>query len=283
MKKIILTLCLLVSTLLLNAQPISRIMAGFGGGLTSNFIEGPSKTRVGGNANLVLGYVMTTLVNNEAELGLRTGLGLTYSTLRLRSEFSASFSNIDYYGHQMDYTITSGTVYYNHSQYVLDIPVMFAIKAKGIYVNFGPKLLFPLYGSYTQNMDDLAISAYYPDFGITVRDEVAIGYLGESVSSQGKVDLPKFMLAFSAELGHVWSISRGSSLGLDIFVDYTLLSVGSTADRSMPIISVAPIVEDSEAPKAAVTMNPLTNCNDFNFKYLNAGVRLVYTFDLNGN
>jgi len=280
MKKIVLVLMLL-SALSLQAQT-SRIMIGLGGGLSTNQAKGQVDNLCYPMGTFNFGYSILGNVSDEAQLGFRTGLNATFAKFGNAVSLNESFTNVDYYGHQMDYTVTSRRVTYVQQRINLELPIMMAVRAKGLYFNFGAKVMLPVWNKYEQTIADPVISAYYPDYGVTVVNDVTTGLLtDEMMNTSGKADLPTLQIALAAEIGHVWQLNNSkSSLGFDIFVDYAPWNIGGTQDNSKSVVEVAPLVNDCEQPKAAVTVNPLDMCNGFNYRTLNFGVKLVYTFDI---
>lgn len=82
-------------------------------------------------------------------------------------------------------------------------------------------------------------------------------------------------------VGYLWNLSGNNKLGLDVFVDYVPWGFLGSENNNMSLVEISPIVNDCEQPKANVTVNPLVYCNNFNFQCLNAGLKLVYSFDIN--
>jgi len=283
MKKIVLGL-MLMSALSLGAQTTSRIMFGLGGGLSTSQAKGKIENVCRPMGTFNFGYTVLKPVSNEAQLGFRTGLNVTYSQTGNTLAINETFTNIDYYGYAMDYTVTSSKVSYNQKQVNLEVPIMFAVQANGLHFNLGAKLMIPVWNKYNQTIADPQISVYYPDFGVTVLNDVTTGRLtAEQCNITGKAKGPSMMLGLSIELGHTWQISgTNSRLGFDLFFDYVPVSFGAAKADKNSIVEVAPMVNDCEQPKAAVTVNPMNLYNGFNYQGINFGVKLVYAFDVEG-
>lgn len=281
MKKIFLALALL-SVLTLNAQTTSRIMIGVGGGLSTNRAKGNFDNLCNGMGTFNFGYYILGAVSKDAKIGLRTGLGATYGTLANSARLDQQFTNVDYYGYHMDYTVTSKSCSFKQSQLNLDVPVMLSIHARGLYVNLGAKLVIPVWNKYTQTISDPQISATYREIGVTVVNDVVTGKLTDAqMNMSGKAAMPSLMIGLGAEIGHVWQLGNSnSSLGFDLFVDYCPWNIGGAKDNAKSVVEVAPIVNDCEQPQAAVAVNPLNGCNGFIYRPLNFGIKLVYTFDI---
>lgn len=284
MKKLVLVLMLL-SALSLQAQT-SRIMIGLGGGTSSTLAKGKVDNVFGPMGTFNFGYSIMGTVKSGAQLGLRTGLNATYSKFGSAVALNESFTNVDYNGHAMDYRVTSSRVEFMQKQLNLELPVMFAVRAKGLYFNIGAKFMLPVMKSYTQTMANPQISAFYPDYGVTVVNDVVTGLISEEQKNlSGTPYMPKLMIGLSAEVGHVWQLGESkSSLGFDVFLDYAPWGFGAgSVNTAQSIVEVAPIVNDSEQPKAAVTVNPLNCCNGYKYQFLSFGAKLVYMFDIEHN
>jgi len=281
MKKIFLSLMLL-SALSLQAQSTSRIMIGLGGGFSTNLIEGRVDNICGPMGTFNFGYAILGSVNSSTQLGLRTGVNASYSQFANAIKLDNKFTNYDYYGHQMDYTVASTAVTYRQSQINVEVPIMFAVRSRGVYFNVGAKFVAPVWNQYKQTIDNPTISAFYPEYGVTVVNDVVTGRLtDEQINLSGKATVPYLMIGLAAEIGHVWALKgSNSSLGFDIFLDYMPWSIGASKENTKSIVEVAPLVNDCEQPKAAVTVNPMFQCNNYAYQNLNFGIKLVYTFDI---
>jgi len=280
MKKIFIAV-LLVATVAMQAQT-SRLMFGLGGGISTNLSKGDFKNTVCPMGTFNFGYTIMDSVGSGVMLGMRTGLNASYLRMGLNANIAETFTNIDYEGSPMDYTVKSDNVKYLQQQINLVFPVMFSVNAKGLYVNLGAKLMLPVWNKYEQTLENPTISVYYQDLGATILNDPSTGLItAEQTKMCGAVSIPRLFVGLSAEIGYAWQLSGENYLGFDLFVDYMPWSLGGSTDNNRQLIEVAPIVNDCEQPKANVTINPLTACNQFKYQYLNAGIKLVYLFDIN--
>lgn len=281
MKKMVCVLMLL-SALSLQAQT-SRIMLGLGGGLSLSLADGRGDNICGPMGTFNFGYSILGNVDEDCMVGLRTGVNATYSRFGDARKMSESFTNVDYYGHQMEYSVTSSSVRLMMNQVDLEVPVMLSLCANGLYINLGAKFKFPVWNRYRQTIEDPHVSVFYPEYGVTVDNDIVTGLLSdEQVNASGRAAMPVMKIGVGAEIGHVWQIKESkSSLGFDLFFDFTPFGVGGIkkGEEGKSVVEIAPIENDCEQPMAEVTVNPLTECNGYKFKTLNFGVKLVYTFD----
>lgn len=281
MKKIVLAILLISSFVVVDAQT-SRLTFGLGGGMSTNMSDGTFRNEVGPMGTFNFGYAILGSVGNEgAMLGLHTGLNVSYSRIRMATYFNDKFTNTDYDGSQMDYTVVCNNVNYVQQQVGLELPIMFALMAKGLYLNIGAKLMTPVWNKYEQKMEDTEISVYYRDLGVTIVNDPSTGMLlADQTKITGAAALPRLYIGLSAEIGYMWNLQGNHKLGFDIFVDFTPWGFFGSTDNNRRLVEISPIVNDCEQPKASVNVNPLSVCNKFNLQCLNAGVKLVYSFDL---
>lgn len=284
MKKIV-SVLMLLSVLSLQAQT-SRIMIGLGGGFSTSQSVGNFENIFGPMGTFNFGYSIMGNVGDGAQLGLRTGLGATYSKFGDAMKLDERFTNVDYYGHRMDYTITGSRVSFVQQQINVELPVMFAIRAKGVNFNIGAKFMLPVMKRYTQSIENPQISVFYPEYGVTVTNDITTGLVSDAQKNMsGTVTMPTMFIGLSAELGYTWQL-RGSrnSLGFDVFFDYVPWGIGGgSADTGHSLVEVSPMVNDREQPMAEVKVNPLNCCNGYKYQFLTFGAKLVYTFDVEHN
>jgi len=280
MKKIFLALMLLAATTLYSQT--SRLMFGLGGGLAFNETGSKFEKLCCPHGTFNFGYSVLGETNSDLLVGLRTGLNLSYSKFGNALTLSETFTNIDYEGSSIDYTVTANRVTFKQQQFSLEIPLMLAFDIKNLYFNLGLKFILPVWNKYTQSIENPVISAYYPDCGVSVVNDVITGVVPQDqLNTSGKALPASLMVGISAEIGHTWNLgsSRGN-LGFDFFVDFVPWTVGGIKDNSRNVVEVAPIAINDGQPKAAVTVNPLNQCNGFVYRNLFFGAKLVYTFDI---
>lgn len=285
MKKTFLAIMLL-SVLSLQAQT-SRIMIGLGGGLATSCAKGSVENNCGSMGTFNFGYsIMGNVGSDSVQLGLRTGLNASYLKYGDEIRLDERFTNVDYYGHQMDYTITGSRVSFVQQQINVELPVMFAIRAKGVNFNIGAKFMLPVMKRYTQSIENPQISVFYPEYGVTVTNDITTGLVPDAQKNMsGTVTMPTMFIGLSAELGYTWQL-RGSrnSLGFDVFFDYVPWGIGGgSADTGHSLVEVSPMVNDREQPMAEVKVNPLNCCNGYKHQFMTFGAKLVYTFDVEHN
>lgn len=279
MRKTFLAL-MLMAAFMLQAQTTSRIMLGLGGGLSAGTSDGRMKNLCYPMGIFNFGYAVYSQTNDNLMLGFRTGLNAQFNQIGMKAELNEQFYNVDYYGHKMDYTV-NGTVKYEQKQANVELPLMFALDAKGFIFNIGTKLIAPVWNEYKQTITDPMVTAYYGDYGVAVVNDVATGILtDEQCNFSGKAKLPSLMFSISVEMGYTWKLKNNNRIGFDFFFDYVPGGVGGSTDNNNQIVEISPIVKDSFQPKAPVTVNSMATSEGYTYQYVNAGVKFVWTFDI---
>lgn len=279
MKKTFLAAMLIFVASFVGAQTISRLSFGLGGGVSvapNNVVVKYAPRPMG---TFDFGYTLLGGVNESVNLGFRTGLNVVYAQNDLSTVLSERFATTDVYGNVYDYRISSPKVLYTQKQVNLEIPLMFAIENKGFYVNLGLKLQMPLWNTFTQSIKKPEVAVYVHETGEMMVNRTSTGKILDSQRNMsGTATLPNVLCAISAEIGHVWNVNGNNSLGFDLFFDYSPVGFfnNSLIDRSHDLVEV----ENRNGNDAVVTVRPLTECNNFNFRQFNAGVKFVYAFDI---
>jgi len=277
---IIITLLLITATSMLQAQLSSRFMAGIGGGLAGmGRNDKIVKNDLGGSGVAKFNYTFTydmTVIG----LGVTTGLNVTYFYGRLKmDDHSDDFVRFDYRGQQLNYTVTTSSVRYAQNAVHFEIPVMFAFKSEHAYFNIGAKFYFPLWNNYKQTISGVSIQAHSPSLDKTFIDDPSTGVFPDELSViSGREDVDPVHVGFSMELGSVWEIRNGHSLGVELYVDAISVGLCDNLYTGNNVVSVGNITKAGEQP--AVTAYSLPKCYGFQSDFGKTGIRLVYSFDM---
>lgn len=278
MKKLTILIFCLTCSLAMMAQG-HGLSIGVKGGLSDWQAKDVSNSSLGIYAGLDIGYQCMWRTQQEIYIGLRTGAGIAYQTGSYSVAANSQFSNTDYYGNQMDYSIRAD-VKADTKQLNVDVPVMFAARIHGFALNIGPRLHFPVYDAYKQELSNTNVDVYYPRYDVPIHnDPLFAKWNTADMKSEGHKAQPTVMLSLSAEIGYEWALhdwyayGNEQYIGLQLFVDYGLWGAYSKNTSSMMTvepISVAgqfPEIKVGNIADAGVLAKPLT-----------FGVRLYYTF-----
>jgi len=288
MRKIIITLVLVLAASSLMAQYSSRLLVGAGGGIgfvgkkpeNINKKNNPYDNKLGGMGSIGFNYVFTRDFTAFG-IGFKTGVDLLYSGPRLKARSLTDLSvEQGIGGREYQYTINTYDVNYSQQALNLDIPVMFAFKSDMIYFNIGVKFLLPLWNRYTQTISECNISAYSPNEAKTYINEPLTGVLSDAQKSlSDRETVAPAYVAFSMEFGLVWGLKNGHHVGFEIFADPVSWGIGaSTPSDPLSVVEVDPATVAGTV--ATVRVNTLPNCYGFTNSYANMGVRFVYCFDI---
>lgn len=278
MKKLTMLILTLTCSVTIMAQG-HGLSIGIKGGLSDWKAKDVSSSSLGGYAGVDIGYQCMWRMQQEIYIGLRTGAGIAYQTGSYTVSANSQFTNTDYLGNQMDYSIRAD-VKADTRQLNVDIPIMFATRIYGFALNIGPRLHFPVYDTYKQELSNTNVDVYYPRYDIPIHNDPSLAKWNTAdMKSDGNKAQPIVMLSLSAEIGYEWALhdwyTYGSEqyIGLQLFVDYGLW--GTYAKTKSSMMTVEPISRAGQIPEinvgniadAGVLAKPLT-----------FGVRLYYTF-----
>lgn len=255
--------------------------------------------RLGGNGY----FVKTTDINLKPEFGIQTMLDLNYTYLGeldmyaylgfkigasvgwsqniIESQYENHFVNYDYLGKQMDYTIKTDNIMQKVNQFQFETPVMLAFRYAGVTANLGVKCMFPLKATYTQSLNGLNISAYYPEYDVTVTNEVITGLASdEQFNKTGEMNVPAINLLGSFEFGYEFELGRDEThaVGVMVYLDYCFWNNYSGQQGSTGgMITVSPI-SDPLDPVPTVNVDVLSRSSISAMNYFDVGVKVYYRF-----
>lgn len=272
MKRLCVLSCILWMTSFVMAQN-SLISFGLRGGSCFYLTGHPQKPHLGyqglfdfGFAYLWKGY--------SCEIGLKTGVSVGYSATIIRKNEDRTFTNTDYLGYDILYH-TQGTFEQRNQQVQLEIPLMFAIRANGFVWNIGPKLMFPIWNAYRQEVHNINIDAYYSVTDVHIPNELITGECSNHITNIGKNILPAFNVLVSTEIGYEWNLQK-HRIGLMAYYDVAPWSTHKQSDE--PLIEVAPI-SNPAYPPAEVTIHPLSNSFQ-TLLYMDFGLKFYYGLNI---
>ena len=244
---------------------------------------GEVKPGIGGTGGLELRYTYYGSVGGQVELGFGIGAGFGYGAASLKGTNTDSYSNTDYLGNKMDYTVTSAFTQTDRFAKV-DASLLFAMRFSGVTLNIGPRFMMPLSATRTLTIHEANIDAYYPAYDVHVVNQQITGKLDNSqfTMPNSQCAIPKYTLLMCAEIGYEWYFSAKSCLGFQLYAD---VGVWNKKDDGLPVtgygtplIQVSPIT-DATNPVPSVTVGsaePFVSGR----RYIGAGVRAYYAFHI---
>ena len=279
MKRRIYILLLMFALSFSASAQVHRVGFAVFGGANTLFADTALTNKWGPMAGAELYYACMFSVNHsQLMLGPRTGIEIGWSNTGFEMPISEQFSNTDYLGHQIDYTI-SGSVKENYNHLSVAVPLMLALKYRGFVFGAGVKARAMLWNTAKTSISHITTTAYYPEFDVMVQDEPNIGVVQDmNYDLSGSRPTPEWHVALAAEIGYEWQLRKTRWMGFRIFADYDVWnSFKQPADAEPRVVSVSPITETNKV--AQVTLAPIYNAALTKFKALNIGVALTFTFD----
>ncbi len=257
-----------------------RFTIGVRGGASSLMHHAENgKWLCGGDAVLDLQYAHYWAKDGRpVDLGIIVGLGLGYQQSGLTTNDSSFFKR-PVGAYDVDYTVIAKGIKETDHQLQLEIPVMFSLIAdNGVFFNFGPKFMIPLYTPYKQtvNQDETHISAYFEETGVTMIDNIVTGkYDGQQPTEKNGIQF-NMNLMLTAEIGYEWVLKSGNSFGLGAYANYGWnLSYKNTPNAEGLFNLTAPTSSD----KAHLDVLSATHAYADKLSFFDAGIKLAYHFN----
>ena len=209
------------------------------------------------------------------DLGIIVGLGIGYQQSSLKANDNvANFDTANVY-----YTVSYAGVKETDHQLQLEVPLMFSlIHDNGFFFNIGPKFMIPVYNPYKQTVDqnNTHISAYFPEYGITIVDKDVTGhYVGQQPEAKNGIQFNAHVM-LTAELGYEWVLKSGNSLGLGAYANYGWNLSYKNNTSSTGLFQLDP---PTDASAANLTVLSATHAYANKLGYFDAGIKLAYHFN----
>ena len=230
----------------------------------------------GGNAVLDLQYAhYWAKYGRPVDLGIIVGLGAGYTLSGLK----ANDEQVKFDAANVNYTVTYAGVKETDHQLQLEVPLLFSlIHANGLFFNVGPKFMIPVYSPYKQtvNQEGTHISAYFPEYGITINDNTVTGkYTGQQPEEKNGIQF-NINVMLTAEIGYEWILKNGNSFGLGAYANYSVFNTYSNKANPTGLFVLTPPTDDASADlKVLSATRAYTN----KLGYFDAGIKLAYHFN----
>ena len=233
---------------------------------------GEVKPGIGGTGGLDLRYTYYESVASQVELGVAVGAGFGYGTTGIKGTNMDSYTNIDYLGNKMDYSIDA--TYSLKDQFAkVDVSLLLAMRFGGVTLNVGPRFMLPFAASSALTIRQSAIDAYYPAYNVHVTDQLITGKLETPYTEKHPSNISKYNLLIAAEIGYEWRLNQ-HALGVQLFAEAAVWS----KQTPNPLIQVQPITS-AENPVPSVTVGSAESFVSGR-RYIGVGVRAYYAFHI---
>lgn len=239
---------------------------------------GDVKPGIGGVGGLDLRYTFYGCLNSSFGMGFVVGAGVGYGAANLQGTNTDTYTNIDYLGNRMDYTIAAAYVQTNRFAKI-DASLLFAMCFGNVTLNIGPRFMMPFMNASTLTIPSATIDAYYPAYDVHVTDQLITGKIETPYTQSVSYALPEYNVLMAVELGYEWYMNDRNCLGIQAFADVAVWSKPSAISlQPSALISVAPIA-DASNPVPTVTLNAPAHLVS-NLRYIDFGLRAYYAFSI---
>ena len=285
MKKIIVSIAVaLMGAMAVSAQCPDVLGVGGRFGMAS-FMQQTSdwKWKVGFNGLVDVDYThyFGTIDSKGSQIGLRTGLSLGYMQSAIAAPVELQYRTQDAIGSNILYTIKSSEVKETDRQLFLEVPVMAEFKFWRMFAGVGVKAGIPVWSRYTQRMADLDIDAYYEDFDVHVTNEVVTGVAtDEDKVKTSKWNGSNINLSLTAEIGYLFELKSGNSLGVGLYADYCFWNNYKNESPSALVDVETGSIDPGADAGAAVHITNLTDAYVSKLGNFDFGVKVTYCFCL---
>ena len=283
-KKYIVVLCLLSFIFCPGQANTSMLSIGVrGGGQTylptaAVGATGEVKPGIGGAGTLDLRYTYYGAVGAQAELGCAIGAGFGYGAAGIKGTNTDVYSNTDYLGNTIDYTINSDFTQRDRFAKI-DLSLLFAMRLNGFTLNVGPRFMLPLAANRSLTINEANIDAYYPAYDVHVVNQLITGKMETPYTENRPSNISKYHLLVAAEIGYEWRMTNQHALGVQLFAEAAVWSKQTPNPLTPnPLIQVNPIT-DASNPVPVVTIGSVESFVT-NRRYLDFGIRAYYAFNI---
>ena len=283
-KKYIVVLCLLSFIFCPGQANTSMLSIGVrGGGQTylptaAVGATGEVKPGIGGAGTLDLRYTYYGAVGAQAELGCAIGAGFGYGAAGIKGTNTDVYSNTDYLGNTIDYTINSDFTQRDRFAKI-DLSLLFAMRLNGFTLNVGPRFMLPLAANRSLTINEANIDAYYPAYDVHVVNQLITGKLETPYTESRPSNISKYHLLVAAEIGYEWRMTNQHALGVQLFAEAAVWSKQSpVTNNQSPLIGVSPIT-DASNPVPTVTVGDIAPMIK-DLRYIDFGLRVYYAFSI---
>ena len=263
-----------------HAAGVNRFSIGLRGGLASFLPKTVSNVTdvVGGDVLFDLQYTHYWVREKDNHFGLLVGVSVGYAQSGLQNgKYHDEYTLVDPDGWTAQYTISADKITETDRQIQLEIPLMFSmVHNSGIFVNFGPRFLLPMYTPYKQTLENPMVDAYFEKTDVMVHNEVITGLLtNDQLESIGdNKNTFKLNITLGMEMGYEWKFKNNHSLGLGGYINYGVYSMFTVNTNAVdPFIEVTPAIPSVVASQSA--MDTWAS----KLGYVDGGIKIAYHFN----
>lgn len=233
---------------------------------------------IGGTGALDLRYTYYGQLTDRFGLGFTVGAGIGYGTTGIKGTNTDNFTNTDYLGNRMDYTVMSD--FTQRDKFAkIDVSLLLAMRFGGVTLNIGPRFMLPLPANRALTINEANIDAYYSAYDVHVVNQLITGKLETPYTEKHPSNISKYNLLIAAEIGYEWRLTNQHALGAQLFAEAAVWNKQSPiTNNPSPLISVSPITSQ-ENPVPTVTVGDIAPMIK-DLRYIDFGLRVYYAFSI---
>ena len=130
----------------------------------------------GGTGTVDLRYTFYGCLTDRFGIGFTLGAGVGYGSTGIKGNHTDTYTNFDYLGNQMDYTVSSA--FKQTDRFAKGEATLMASFCFGnVILNIGPRFMIPFSASSSLTITEANIDAYYPTYNVHVVNEQITGKL----------------------------------------------------------------------------------------------------------
>lgn len=279
--RILITLTLCLGIVVSASAQVHAYSLGLRGGVATWLVDGGGLiVSPGYAASIDMGYSFRWIVGH-AEVGAKTGVNMLLSESAVsKANYEEYFTNIDYLGDRMDYSIAAQGIKQRNLHIQCEIPLMLSVKVGKWVFDAGAKVAVPLYTQRRQDINKADITAYFVDYEVPITNKIVTGKAQQynPLHQKGPGDLPLCNVLVGAQVGQEWKVKGQHYLGVQVYADYDVWNSYSHTLTATRLMDVTPIM-DPEDPFPDVTCQYLTDVYPTSLRFLNCGLKIYYLFD----
>ena len=200
---------------------------------------------VSARPNLHAGLDVAYVYHSPHVIGFRAGLTVDYhQTAFAKTDYTDSYRTIDVDNQRMQIDYTVGSLRESYRFWSVGVPVQIALSWRNISFSIGPKFVFPLSSSWTENADHASLSVYYPDYDSRVLDSYPLAASQDfSAQNEGVLTMPKIQYWLASELTYTFQLNSYSTrlstfMVVGLYFDYSFSGLSIDHNKAESLVTL---------------------------------------------
>lgn len=132
----------------------------------------------------------------------------------------------------INYTIADVTE--SHNQLYVSVPLQLGLNFGNFAIFLGPKVAFPMKATFKQELTDVDVQVFYPEYGVTINGNEKVfdfneehasryfSYTGDITNVKALNKKSNINIFASVDINYYIPVSKTSSFGIGLYADYAL-------------------------------------------------------------